>query len=52
MSIAREVISGLKAEVKPAKLITSFVIVLFVLWVIVLLGKKFSWFKAANPLAA
>lgn len=52
MSIAKEVVSDLKTEIKPAKLITTFIIVLAVLWIIVLLGKKFGWFRAVNPLAA
>lgn len=51
MAIIKEVTSDLKAEIKPAKLITTFVICLIILWIIVLLGKKFSWFKAVNPLA-
>ena len=51
MAIIKEVVSDLKAEIKPAKIITTFIIILVVLWVIVLLGKKFGWFKAVNPLA-
>ena len=52
MALIKEVVSNLKSEIKPAKIITTFVIVLAVLWIVVLLGKKFGWFNAVNPLAA
>ncbi|MFA5272063.1 MAG: hypothetical protein WC412_06995 [Candidatus Omnitrophota bacterium] len=52
MNIVKDVVSDLKGEIKPAKLITTFIIVLGVLWIIVLLGKKFGWFNAVNPLKA
>ena len=50
--ITKEIASDLKSELKPAKLIVTFIIVLGVLWVIVWLGNKFGWFRAFSPLAA
>jgi len=50
MSIPKEVVSDLKAELKPAKIIVMFVLILGILWVFVWLSNKFSWFKPVNPL--
>jgi len=50
MTIVKEAISDIKAELKPAKLIAMFVIILIVLWGVVFLSNKFSWFKPVNPL--
>lgn len=50
MAIGKEVIGDIKAELKPAKFIATFVIVMLVLWGIVFLSKKFGWFRAVNPL--
>jgi uncharacterized membrane protein len=51
MSLVKSTVSDIKAELKPAKFIATFVVILLVLWIVVFLSRKFSWFKAVNPIA-
>ncbi|MFA5287201.1 MAG: hypothetical protein WC394_02895 [Candidatus Omnitrophota bacterium] len=52
MSIVSDVTSELKTGLKPAKILSTAIIVIVILWGVVLLSKKFSWFKKVDPLSA